>query len=140
MKYIYSTLTGSQEYVQWARGKNEMSRKVGSILIKGGANLPPKTLVTPRGVLTALSDEDHDLICKSHVFQTHLKGGFIVVEDKPAESPDQVASDMTSRDHSAPLTSQDFTEAGRNPPTYGPEVPGSDSEIPRESKKKKRHK
>lgn len=107
--YIYSTLTADNAYAIYENNPNAdipvIERK---ILIKGGANVADrKTLYTPKGVVTQVSDEDLALLEKDYSFQQHVKNGFIKVErhEAPVE---KIVADMTPKDKSAPKTPNDF--------------------------------
>ncbi|EEV4189247.1 TPA: hypothetical protein PN979_003150 [Escherichia coli] len=113
--YIYSTLTGSQAYQVYRNGGADLPIAERAILVAGGANLADKNFITPKGVVTTVSDEDLALLKQNPVFQLHKSNGFIVVEEKPAPV-EKVASDMEARDESAPLTDNDFIANGQKPP------------------------
>ena len=115
--YVFSTLTANQKYPTWekVRGR-DLPVMRGYVLIRGGANLPSKVLVTPRGVVTELTDEQYAQVRKSPGFKQHLENGFLSVEDKPHDV-DEVVSDLNEKDTSAPMTPKDFEDAGQKPPT-----------------------
>lgn len=113
--YIYSTLTGSQAYQCYKRGGADLPIVDKTIVVAGGANVADEHFITPRGVVTTVSDEDFALLEQNPVFQLHKSNGFIVVEDKEAPV-EKVASDMEARDESAPLTDNDFIANGQTPP------------------------
>ncbi len=119
MKYIFSTLTGSQKYPLWARvAGNDMPRMKNYVFIQGGANLPSKVLVTPKGVATKITDEEFDRLNQCPAFQKHVDNGFLTVEDLPQDA-DEVAEDMEPKDTSAPKVAADFEAGGKKPPTTG---------------------
>ncbi len=109
LNYIYSTLSSDQLYVRWGDGpKGGLPQRDASVLISGKANIATKHLVTPKGVLTIVDDEQMKILIENRSFNTHGKNGFITVERKKAESADEVAANMTPRDLSAPLVDKDF--------------------------------
>ena len=116
-KYVFSTLTANQKYPIWAKvpGRDLPVQK-SYVLIRGGANLPSKTLVTPQGVMTPIIDEQYEQLKQSSGFKKHLANGFLSVEDKPYDI-DKVVSDLEEKDTSAPMTAKDFENAGQKPPT-----------------------
>ena len=116
-KYVFSTLTANQKYPTWEkiRGR-DLPVMRGYVLIHGGANLPPKTLVTPKGVMTRITDEQYAQVRESPGFKQHLENGFLSVEDKPHDI-DEVVSNLKEKDTSAPMTPKDFEGAGQKPPT-----------------------
>lgn len=113
--YVYSTLSNDQAYAGWAKpNENSLPVRTKTVLIKGGANVANKTLVTPKGVPNAISDEDLEFLKKNRHFVDHMKRGFIKI-GKRGEA-DKVAKDMTAKDQSAPRTPDDF---GDKAPTFG---------------------
>ena len=116
-KYVFSTLTANQKYPTWAKVPGrDIPIMQGYVLIHGGANLPSKVLVTPRGVLTEITDEQYGRLKESPGFKQHLENGFLSVEAKPHDI-DKVVSDLEEKDTSAPMTPKDFEDAGQKPPT-----------------------
>lgn len=102
--YIYSTLTGAQNY----------RTDSGKVLINGGANLPGARLpdgvfLTAAGVVTKVTAEQYQELEQNEVFKLHKKNGFIRVENAKHD-PEKVAADMERRDNSAPDTEQDAEE------------------------------
>lgn len=106
--HIYSTLTANQEY----RGYNEGKVKAvkWSVVIKGGANLAGKNLITPMGVLTTVTDEEMGLLETNPSFKRHVERGFITVEKKKVDVED-VVKNMKKKDKSAPKVAEDFKDA-----------------------------
>lgn len=66
--YIYSTLSNDQRY-QLKDGR--------SVLIAGKANVANKQLVTPKGMVTAVTEDDFNLLQENIVFAAHSKNGFL---------------------------------------------------------------
>jgi len=119
-KHVFSTLTASQKYPTWKQVPGrDLPVMEGYVLIHGGANLPSKILVTPRGVHTAITDEQYEQLRESPGFKQHLANGFLSVEDKPYDVDDVVA-ELKEKDTSAPMTPKDFEDAGQKPPTTAP--------------------
>ncbi|EAO0065952.1 hypothetical protein GPN87_003083 [Salmonella enterica] len=114
--YIYSTLTGSQAYQVYRQGGADLPLVDKTILVAGGANVANKHFITPRGVVTSVTDEELELLEKNPVFALHKANGFITVEAKEV-SVEKVVSDMEARDESAPLTEADFIAKDQDPPT-----------------------
>lgn len=120
MPYVYSTATASGSYCHYekvpsnpdnrgAPGHNKLLKKV---TINGGANVATKHLVTPRGAVTEVSDEDLEFLMQHAAFKRHMEAGFLSVDKKKVD-PDKKALDMTPEDDSAPVTPKDF-EKGEN--------------------------
>jgi len=109
--HIYSKLANSQKYTVYSpptENANDVPRVVREILIKGGAGLATKHLITPNGVHTAITAEEYAHLKNVHLFKVHVEKGFIHVDDKQFDV-DQVVSDMgDAQDPSAPLTPSDF--------------------------------
>lgn len=105
--YIYSTLTNDYAYTNWhpPASENDPTREIQfQCLIKGGANRANDRLITPKGVRTEVTEQQHDELHKNTTFQKHLKQGFILVMTSK-EDPEEVATaGMKARDGSAPLT------------------------------------
>ncbi len=105
-KFICSKLASDNAYTVWVkRGKNDMPQKKRQVLVKGGAGIANKNLITPHGVVTAVTDEEHELLvdqCPS--FNRHVDAGYIKVLDRNPDDQDikSIASDL-SIDPSAPL-------------------------------------
>lgn len=96
--YIYSTISADVNYSVESGDK---------ILIAGKANVANRNIITPRGTMTRVTDEQIALLKRNHVFQKHLENGFLTIESKKGEA-DKVASNMTPRDTSAPDTGNDM--------------------------------
>lgn len=111
MKYVYSTLSNDMEYVLYSDNKvNDLHQKTKSIIINGGANVAhKKTLVTPKGVVTEISDEDAELLSQNPTFKRQAKNGFVTIESSKGD-PDKVAKDLTEKDGAAQLTPDDYAD------------------------------
>ena len=66
-------------------------------------------LITPRGVVTEITEEQADYLRANKVFQLHEKNGFVQISDAKTD-PDKAAADMTGRDQSAPEVPQTLPE------------------------------
>jgi hypothetical protein len=116
MPYIYSTLTSSQRYQTYTKRENGIpSADRPSILIQGGTNVADKNFVTPQGVVTKVTDEQLKELKQNEMFKTHLKNGFIKIEEKAGDT-EKVVADLTARSDDAPLTPGDFKD-GKAPET-----------------------
>lgn len=109
MFYVFSTLSTDVDYTVYGESINDLPTIEKRITIQGGANVATKHLITPKGVMTVVEDADFDILNAHPVFLMHQKNGFITVETKAA-NPEKVATNMTARDESAPLTADDFNE------------------------------
>lgn len=106
MAYVYSTLSTDQEYRGYREGGDVKTVKW-SVTVKGGANIASKNLITPKGVLTIVSEEELALLNENAQFNRHKERGYIVIE-KREEKAEKVAKNMKKKDESAPLTHSDF--------------------------------
>jgi hypothetical protein len=113
MNYVFSTATCGTDYHIYAdSGNRDVAIVKKKISIAGGHGLANKNLVTAKGVMTAISDEDLALLEKDVHFQNHVKAGFVCVEKRKAE-PEKVAANMEDRDGSAPVIPKNF-ESGEH--------------------------
>jgi hypothetical protein len=130
MPYVYSTLSNDNLYCTYPQ---DMSAKDGvhtpqeQILIRGKANVAQesndKTLYTPRGVATFVTDEQLATLLKIDAFNFHVKGGYLLVDKtgKEINGVENAVKNMAAKDNSAPLTNSDFnfTEEEKAKPGLG---------------------
>ncbi|MDR2093021.1 MAG: hypothetical protein LBP58_06880 [Azoarcus sp.] len=107
MPYVYSTLTAPQEYAGWGKGNNDIPRIRKAVRINGGANLATKQLITPRGAVTEVSEEDAEFLRQHPVFKIHAKNGFVLIENRNQYEERTLAS-LEQRDPSSPDTPDDI--------------------------------
>lgn len=110
MPYVYSTLTADQNYTLYPADADprQIPKALQTVFIAGGANVVDNhSMVTPRGVVTEVSDEQMKVLEKIPAFDKHRKAGFISI-DKIMNAPDEVAKDMTPQDESSQLVDDDF--------------------------------
>jgi hypothetical protein len=81
-----------------------------AVFVNGRSGVADKNLVTPRGVVTRVSDEDFAMLQKNQVFKLHVDNGYITFEKKQAEV-DKVVVNMKQRDVSAPITPEFYEKA-----------------------------
>lgn len=122
--YIFSTLAGDNVYANHRPGGADLPVQDGDgVLIKGGAGVIDKRLITPQGVMTVVTADELDYLQGNEVFKVHKANGFIVVSEKPAD-PEAVASaDMTERDPGAQLVPGDFAPGEEPVVASAPEPP-----------------
>lgn len=90
MKYIYSTLN--------------LSIRFGDIVINGGAGVANKrTLITPLGVVTKVTDKQLEQLKREPAFQGHMKNGFITIGSVKLDA-DRMARNMAKDDGAAQET------------------------------------
>lgn len=105
--YVFSTLASDVTYTNHAPGGADLPKVVAEVKIKGGAGVANDRFVTPRGVVTTITEDEAEALRANPVFQLHEANGFVQISDKSGDA-DEVAADMTGRDNSAPLVSQDL--------------------------------
>lgn len=116
MAYILSSLTNDQLYTQWIKNGNVLS--VGKqILIYGGANVSNrKTLITPNGVSTEVSDEDLAILKTIPCFIDHLEKGYLKIMNVSKYKAQDEAEKMDNKDKSAQVTPEDYEKQGKKKP------------------------
>jgi len=107
MAYVYSTLSCDNEYRSYGKGGGDIQNVVAHVLIRGGAGIANKNILTPKGVATQVTNEELAILESNDQFKLHVANGFIIVENKKAEA-DEVAKNMTKKDKSAPATPEDY--------------------------------
>jgi len=105
--YVFSTLSNDNAYPLYKDGV-----KVKTVLVNGKANIANKNLITFKGVMTNVSNEDYALLKEDENFKKQVDAGFFSVETKEAEA-EKVAKDMTKKDKSAPLTKKDIDDENK---------------------------
>ena len=87
------------------------------IPVAGGANVrDAKSIMTPNGACTEVSDEDFALLEKNHVFQEMVASGHIIVTTDHHLN----VKDNKKKDGAAPKTPNDYKESRK----------GSESPVP----------
>lgn len=112
MHFVYSTLAAPQAYTSYVKNSDkELSIVEKTVLIKGGARvMEAKNIMTPRGVVTEVSDEELKCLMENPVFKMHMENGFITVEEKE-KKVEKVTKDMNQKDKSRPVTPDDFEKS-----------------------------
>ena len=110
MPYIFSTLAADMDYTNHVSGGADLPIELPPVRVNGGAGVADKHFVTPRGVLTEVTDEEMEYLQQNPVFKVHVANGFIQIETKKAD-PEKVAADMSGRDPSAPLVPGDLADS-----------------------------
>lgn len=107
--YVYSTLTGDVQYTNFRQGGGDIPVAEVAVTIQGGAGVANDRFVTPRGVVTTVTEEQVEHLRANKVFQLHEQNGFVQISEAQVD-PDKAAADMTGRDDSAPLVPQDMAK------------------------------
>ena len=114
--HIFSTLTSDHLFVVrgQAPGPNSIPPVVRRILIRGGSGVANKrTLITPRGVHTSVTDEELAILEQDVAFRRFVDRGYLRVEKREHE-PELVAKDMAVDIGSAPLTPDRYEDNADN--------------------------
>ena len=107
MGFITSKMAAPVTYAFYSRGANKINVVVDSITINGGANVINKrSLETPQGVVTEISDDKLDKLKSHPVFQKHLRNGAVAIlgTEKEAKKADKDLKE----DKSSQLTPEDY--------------------------------
>ncbi|MFD4837660.1 hypothetical protein ACFWP0_09135 [Achromobacter sp. NPDC058515] len=107
--YIYSTLSNDQRY-QLKNGR--------SVLIAGKANVANKQLVTPKGMATAITEDEFNLLQENIVFKAHFKNGFVAASRDKSDAEAFAARELAPMDKSA----QDTPETAKKRNAGGAKV------------------
>ncbi len=108
--FVYSTLTCDNAYTLYEKTPPEqLSKPRRSIIIKGGANVANKHVLTAKGIVTQVSEADMEILKQNDHFMLHHKNGYITWE-KHKEDPERVAKDMKAKDAGAPKVPEDFKD------------------------------
>ena len=123
MPFVYSTLTADQAYTVWDKGGADLPVAKRICIIKGGAGIANKNLITPRGVATHVTPQQLEALEACDAFKRHKERGYIRVDDKEQDAEKVAAASMAEKDGGAPLTDADFEKAGQKAPTTGKNKP-----------------
>lgn len=118
MPYIYSTLANDNKFQTYDKHPR-ISTPTASILIKGKAGVQDKrTLETPRGVATSVTDDELTLLKTIDEFNRMVKEGYLSIDEKAAHGHDveEKAADMSSDDKSKQDTAESYAKAGKKAP------------------------
>jgi hypothetical protein len=117
MPYIYSSLSADHDFVSYDNHPRVGTPKAG-VTIKGKANVQDaKTLETPQGVATRVSDEELELLKSIPSFNDMVKGGYLVIDEKAAHGhdADERGASMP-KDKSKQDTAKDYEAMGKKAP------------------------
>lgn len=117
--YIVSHESASIEFPKWVRTKTGVDAQ-GSVLINGGAGvINKKTMETPKGIITEVSEEDLKFLKTQSLFNEKVANGSLEIVE--SEKKAKESSKKGKKDKGAQLTAKDFEEAGQTPPMVGAE-------------------
>lgn len=107
--YVYSTLASDVNYTNYEKGGGDLPVELPAVHVKGGAGVANDRLITPRGVVTEVTEEQVQYLRENTVFQLHEANGFVQISDAKVDG-DVAAADMTGRDNSAPIVPEALRE------------------------------
>lgn len=107
--YIYSTLSNDQRY-QLKDGR--------SVLVAGKANVANKQLITPKGMATAISEDEFNLLQENIVFKAHSNNGFVSASHDKQDAEAFASRNLEASDKSA----QDTPETAKKRNAGGAKV------------------
>ncbi len=119
-KYVTSKMAASVNYTIYTKAAQGLNKVQQVITIRGGADVADKmTLVTPEGIVTALSDDEFGKLQDSPIFRRHVERGMIKVSvnERNAEK----SSAELTKDTSAQLTPKDYKKQGKRKPKVAKE-------------------
>lgn len=109
MAFITSKMAAPVRYAFYTQGANKINVVTDEITINGGAGVINKrSLETPQGVVTELTDEQLDKLKSHPVFKMHLANGAVAIlgTEKEAKKADK---DLKA-DKSSQITPEDYEE------------------------------
>lgn len=115
MKYVTSRMAAGVTYAFYTQGANKINVVTDEITIKGGADVINKrSLETPSGVVTEITDEQCDKLMSHPLFRQHLESGALAVlgTEKEASKADKNLKEDTSRQ----LKPEDYDKKGKKKP------------------------
>ena len=122
MAYITSKMATDVTYAFYTQGANKINVVTDEITIKGGAGVINKrTLETPQGLVTEVTDEQLDKLKSHPLFQTHLQNGAIAVLG--TEKAAQKADKDLKVDKSSQITPQDYEKGNTEKQIFVKEKP-----------------
>lgn len=115
MVYVTSKMAAGVTYAFYAQGANKINIVTDEITINGGADVINKrSLETPSGVVTEITDEQYDKLKSHSLFRQHLEDGYITVLGTEREA--KKADKDLKEDASKQLTPEDYSKKGKKKP------------------------
>lgn len=131
--YVYSTLAADVAYINHAQGGGDLPIELPPVLIKGGAGVANDRFITPRGVVTEITEEQGEYLRANVLFQLHEKNGFVEISGSYVD-PEKAAADMTGRDNSAPIVPEGLSDSELPASVGGAESSEDDAPVTRKKK------
>ena len=126
--YVFSTLSSDMRYQNHQPGGADLPVVVADVFVAGGAGIANDRLITPRGVMTKVTEQEAEALRQNPIFKMHEKNGFVQISTAEGDA-DKAAADMTGRDQSAPVVPQDLPKADQ--PTNLEPAGDDDEDVPR---------
>lgn len=116
-KYICSNLASDKTFVEYHQLKtsaNDLPVKKKAVTIKGGSGIANKHFITPRGIVTEVTDSECEFLEKHIAFKRQVSRGFLEVLNKSPSTAtaEKISSDL-KEDNSAPITPEKLEKAGK---------------------------
>lgn len=107
MGFITSKMAAPVTYAFYTKGVNKINVVTDEITVNGGADVINKrSLETPAGVVTELTDEQIDKLKTHPVFKMHLENGAVAILGTEKEA--KKADEDLKKDKSSQLTPEDY--------------------------------
>lgn len=107
MGFITSKMAAPVTYAFYTKGANKINVVTDEITVNGGADVINKrSLDTPAGVVTELTDEQIDKLKSHPVFKMHLENGAVAIFESEKEA--KKAENDLNKDKSSQLTPEDY--------------------------------
>ena|SRR5690606_21270258 len=100
--HVYSSLASDQSY----------QTEAGDVFIAGKANVSNRHFLTPKGVVTTITEDQFEALKKNPIFQAHSRNEFIMASMRKQDA-DQVGEDLNDEDKSAQDTPARVRKRGR---------------------------
>ena len=109
MSYVVSRLVNSNIYAIYKKLPSGVNAIVKSIKINGKADvINKKTLITEKGAITCVSEEDLELLLNNPVFLKQKANGVVDVVKSENDAKKVIKDETLLKDFSAPLTAEDM--------------------------------
>lgn len=118
MVTIISTHPVNKRYNLWHTDTaSHTQRRIWDCTIRGGSGVvDKKTLVTPVGVPTEITDEALEKLLQIEAFNDDVKDGYIKIlkktKSRTVDADEQALKDMNTNGSGKPITQKDLEEAG----------------------------
>ena len=123
--YIASKMSAPVDYAFYSKGASGINVVTKTIHVYGGADvINKKTLLTPEGVVTELSDDDINMLKTHSLFIEHQKNEVVAIcgSEKEAKKvaktlEEDKSSQITPKDYEKGNSKKDMTGGKRKPNT-----------------------